>query len=145
MKKQTLLSNIILSILVGIACLTAMLLQTFSPSVILPEIDIPLLAGLSTLAMIAAACIKESLNFPSVASVIFAALSFSFLPFCANLISAHEMPRLFLNGIFVFAIVNLCLASIAKRLPKNSGFRFTFVLNGLLFLLATQVFSGLLL
>lgn len=143
MKNQAYLTNIILSILVGIACLLAILFQAFSPSVILPEIDIPLLVGCSTLAMIAATCIKGSLDFPNLSSVIFAAISFSFLPLCANLISMQEVPRLFLNGILVFATTQFCLASIAKRLPTGS--KFSFCLNALLFLLATQVFSGLLL
>lgn len=145
MKKQTYFANTALTVIVGITCLAAVLLQTFAPRIILPEVDLPMLMFFGVLALLIEGVAKGKIIWPHPVTAVLAGLSFSILPWCAGLIGTKDILVLFLNGVLSYAAAGLLLGSVARRLPQKKGYKVSLVLNGGLLILASQVVSGLLL
>ena len=118
-RNRSLLLNVILAAVVGLACLCVLLWRTFAPATVLPELNVPVVTALSL-----AALVVERYLAPG---------------------ARRAWVPLILLGGAVFAVTAMLYTSMADRLSSGPVCRAAPVLSAFLLFLAGQCLTGLLL
>jgi hypothetical protein len=135
--------NTALAVVLGLSCLTLLLLQTAAPLLLLPPLNIPNLAFPAAAAMIVVYCAADRVPAVHWMGPVLGGVACAVLPWCAGLTGSSELLKYFLAGTAVTAVVWLVLDSLSKRLTGRPRRKLTFALNALLLALAFQGFGGM--
>ena len=140
MKNRTTVLNTILAAVLGVVLLISILVKTFCPHFILPEINIPYMAAVSLAALVLTHFVKTEEGC-AVCQAVLAAITFAVLPVAAGL-AAAPVWKLALCGGIVFAVVNTMFMAIEKRMELTDAGKCAVIPVALGLFLACQCFGG---
>lgn len=143
MKNKTYVLNTLLAALLGGALLIAVLVRTFAPNVILPQLDIPNMVLLSLAALLLDHYLAPDAQRCYICIPVFSAISFGLLPFAACFVGAMEAVKLGAFGCIVFTAVTWLFTSMLDRLSTGPAAKAAPVMSALGLYLAAQVLSGM--
>lgn len=145
MKNKTYILNTLLPAVLGSALLIAVLVRTFAPAVILPQLDIPNMVLISLIALLLDHYIAPDAKRCYICIPVFSAFTFGLLPFAACFVGAMEAVKLGIFGCIVFTAATWLYTSIQDRLSSGPTAKASPFLSALGLYLAFQALSGILL
>ena len=145
MKNKTYTLNTMLAVILGTALLICILIRTFAPRIILPELDVPNMVLISLLALIADHYAAPGAKRCYICIPVFAVLTFGLLPFAACFVGALDALKLALVGGVIFTAVTWLYSTMLDRLSSGPVAKAAPVISALGLYLAVQCFAGILL
>ena len=145
MKNKDYLLNTLLAVVLGVALLICIVVRTFAPNVIMPELNVPNMVLLSLLALVPEHYIAPGAKRCYICVPLLSALTFGLLPWAAGFVSVMEALKLALIGGILFTLVTLLYSSIQDRLSSGPAAKAAPVLSALGLYLAFQCLSGMIL
>ena len=139
-KKYTL--NTILSVVLGIFLLVRIIVRTFWPRMILPQLDIPMLTAISLAALLLDHYLAPNAPRCYICIPAFAAVTFGALGFAALLGIATAL-ELAVKGCIVFTVVTWLFSSMMDRISSGPAAKAAPFVSALGLYLATQSFMGM--
>ena len=143
MKKNHYFLNSVLAVVLGIACVTAVLVRTFAPGALIPGLDIPNMVALSLAALLIDHYLAKGAKRCYICIPVFAAVSFGLLPLCAGFAFGLEAAKLAVLGAVVFTATTWIYTSLQDRLSTGPMARLAPLFSALGLYLAAQCFAGL--
>ena len=144
MKNNKYFLNTALAAVVGLALIGCVLLRTFIPAIILPQLSISNMVLLSLVALLLDHyCAKGAKRCWWCISV-FSLLTFGVLPYAASLVGVPEALKLAVVGCAVFTATTWLFSSIQNRIASGPVAKAAPVLSALGLYLASQCFAGIL-
>lgn len=140
MKNRTTILNSILAAVLGVVLLVSVLVKTYCPHFILPEINIPYIAAVSLAALVITHFVKTEEGCP-VCQAILAAVTFAVLPHAAGLATV-SVWKLALCGGIVFAVLNAMFTAMTKRMALANTCKGAVIPAAFGLYLACQCFAG---
>ena len=145
MKEKTFLLNTLLAAVLGVALLAAMVTKTFLPWLCMPAVNIPLVAGISLLALLLDCYLAPGAQRNWIAIVVLSAASFGLLPLAAGYVEAAQAGMLALVGGVVFTALTWLFTFSAERMASGRAGKVAPVMTALCLFLACQCFAGMIL
>lgn len=145
MKQRSYFLNTALAVVLGLALAAAVLLRSFAPAVILPELNIPNLVLLSLIVLLAEYYFAPGAKRCYVCIALFAVLSFGLLPVAGGFVAPAQCWKLALVGGGVFTLITWIFSSMSDRLSSGPSAKAAPVISAVGLYLAAQAFSGILL
>lgn len=145
MKKNDFLLNILLCAAVTITMLVFVLVSTFAPIVILPQINIPNLAALSLIVLVVEHYLAPGARRCYVCVGLLSALTFGLLPMAAGCTAGMEVLKVAVIGGVTFTVLAWLFQSIMDRVSSGPKAHGAVVISALSLWLACQCFAGILL
>ena len=143
MKENKYFLNTSLALVLGLALLVAVMVRTFAPTVIIPELDIPNMVLLSLLALLVDHYVAKNARRCYICIPLLGALSFGLLPFAACFMGALEALKIGIIGGIVFTATTWLFTSIQDRLSSGPAAKAAPVLSAVGLYLASQCFMGM--
>lgn len=143
MKNRTYILNTALAAVVGIAVAAGILVRTFAPAVIIPELNIPNMALLSLIALLADHYLAPSAKRCWVCTAVFSAATFGLFPWCAGFATTMEALKLAAVGGVLFTLMTLLFTTIQDRLSSGPAAKASPLLSAFGLYLAFQIFAGM--
>ncbi len=145
MKNKTYILNTMLAAVLGLACLIAVLVRTFAPAVIIPELNIPNIVLISLLAILLDHYFANGAQrcYPCIA--VLSTFTFGLLPFAAGFVTIINALVLALVGGMTFTLVTFLFASIQDRLSSGPAAKAAPLLSAFGLYLAFQCLTGIIL
>ena len=143
MKKHQYFLNTALAVVLGIACVIAVLVRAFAPAALIPGLDIPNMAALSLATLLVDHYAAKGAKRCYICIPVFAALTFGILPFCAGFASILEAVKLAVLGGVVFTATTWIYTSLQDRLSTGPMAKLAPLFSALGLYLAVQCFAGL--
>lgn len=144
MKEKTYFLNTVLAVVLCIALLAAVLLRTFIPAIILPELDLPMMVLLSLIALLIDHYAAKNAKRCYICIPVFAVITFGLLPFAAGMFSAMEAVKLAVLGGAVFTLVTWLFTSMQERIASGPAAKAAPVVSALCMYCAAQCLTGIL-
>ena len=145
MKNKTYLLNTILAIVLGIALLAAVLVRTFLPRVIIPELNVPNMVLLSVAALVLDHYLVGDAKRCYICIPVFSAVTFGLLPYAAGFVTVMSSVKLAVIGAAVFTLATFLFTSMQDRLSSGPAKKLAPLLGGVCLYLASQCMVGILL
>lgn len=145
MKNKTYILNTMLSAILGAVLLIGVLIRTFAPRMILPELDIPNMVLISLVALVADHYLAPGAKRCYICIPVFGAIAFGLLPFAACFVGVLEALKLALAGGVIFTAITWLYTTILDRLSSGPVAKAAPVVSALGLYLAVQCFAGILL
>ena len=145
MKNKTYFLNTMLTAVVGGALLICVLVRTFAPIVIIPELDIPNMVLLSLIALLLDHYLAPDAKRCYICIPVFSAIVFGLLPFAACFVGGLEAVKLGAVGAAVFTLTTWLYTSIQDRLSTGPAAKAAAIFSAVSLYLAAQCFMGILL
>lgn len=143
MKNKTYTLNILLTVVLGIALFTAILVRTFAPTIILPKLDIPNMVLISLIALVLDHYLARGVKRCYLCVALLSALAFGLLPFGACFVGLWDALKLGLIGGIVFTVMTWLYTSALDRLSSGPAAKAAPVICALGLWLAAQCFAGI--
>ena len=145
MKKNTYTLNTVLAVVLGAAMLAAILVRTFAPRIILPELDISNLVLISLVALVLDHYLAPNADRCYVCIPLFSAITFGLLPFAAGYVGGESAAELALFGGLIFTVMTWLFTSIQDRLSTGPAAKAAPVMSAFGLYLAVQGLMGMIL
>ena len=145
MKNKTYFLNTMLTCVVGTALLACVLVRTFAPIIILPELDIPNMVLLSLIALLLDHYLAPDAKRCYICIPVFSGIVFGLLPFAACFVGALEAVKLGILGAVVFTATTWMYTSIQDRLSTGPAAKAAPFVSAVGLLLAAQAMVGIIL
>lgn len=143
MNKKTYTLNTILAILLGSVLLVAVLVRTFAPRVILPQLDVPNMVLISLAALLLDHYLAPGAKRCYICIPVFSAVSFGLLPFAACFAGAIDALKLGILGGIVFTAATWLFSSMTDRLSTGPAAKAAPFVSALGLYLAIQALMGM--
>ena len=140
-KKYT-LSTVLIAVMT-VLLLVMVILRAVNPNLILPIFDIPMITGISLIALVLDHYLAPGAKRCWVCIPVFAALSFGVLPMAALLVDVGSARGLMVSGAVIFTLCTFVFSSIQDRLSSGPAARLAPVMSALGIWLAVQAFAGI--
>ncbi len=140
-KKYTL--NTLLALVLGAALGVCVLVRTFLPRMILPQLDVPNMVLISLAALLLDHYLAPGARRCYVCIPVFSALSFGLLPLAGCFVGAMEAVKLGLMGAVVFTAVTWAFTSMADRISSGPQAKLAPLASAAGLYLAAQAFLGM--
>ncbi len=146
MKQNPLKRAALLAAVVGLTCLGLGLAGALAPMAVLPKLDLPLMLGLSLIALtLDAYWNRTELSWPALAAnTVLGGAVFALLPWCAGVAGGVPALTLGLAGAAVFGVSALLYAAAMERIATGPKAPLAPAGAALMLFLAGQCLSGLL-
>ena len=141
MKKNTMMVNTLLAVVLGTGLLVGMVWRTFMPYVVLPELDIIAMAAITLIALVLEYYMTGVQKREWALQVVLAAVTFGGLALAAGLPCAGI--KNFMVGAVVFTIVTFLFDSMVKRLEVTTDKKYAVIPTAFVLYLACQCFMGM--
>ena len=141
MKKNTMMVNTLLAVVLGAGLLVGMIWRTFMPYVVLPELDVIAMAAITLIALVLEYYMTGVQKRDWVLQIILATITFGGLAFVAGL--PYAGIKIFLVGAVVFTIVTFLFDSMVKRLEVTTDKKYAVIPTAFVLYLACQCFMGM--
>lgn len=145
MKDRSYILNTALALVVSVALIVCSLLRTFCPWVIIPELNIPNMALLSLIALVADYYLAKDTKRCYICIPIFSAIIFGVLPYAAGFTAGWEVLKLAVVGAVVFTLLTFLFTSVQERLSSGPNAKAAPMLSAFGLYLAFQVFANIIL
>ena len=143
MKQNHYFLNTALAVVLGIACVIAVLVRCFTPAALIPHLDIPNMVALSLVALLIDHYVARDAKRCYICIPAFAVLTFGLLPLCAGFASGLEVLKLAVLGGVVFTATTWLYTSLQDRLSTGPVAKLAPVFSAVGLYLAAQCFAGL--
>lgn len=143
MKDKKWILNTILAIVCFIALLVMIIVKTFAPIIVLPELSITNLALVSLAALVLDHYIARGAKRCYIMIPVFSFLTFFLLPYGACFVNAMEAVRLGVTGMVIFTLLTFLFTSIQDRISSGPARIVSPVISAFCLYLALQCFSGI--
>ena len=144
MKNNSYFLNTALAAVVGLALAVCVILRTFIPAIVLPQLSIPNMVLLSLIALLLDyECVNEAKRC-WICIPLLSCLTFGLLPYAASFVSVLEALKLSLVGGVTFTVTTWLFTSIQNRLASGPVAEAAPMLSALGLYLASQCFAGIL-
>lgn len=143
MKHNTCFLNILLTGIVGLALLAGVLIRTFLPAAVLPELNIPFMTLLSLAALLTESYLAPGARRKYPWIFVFSAVTFGLLPLAAGMAAAGACWKLALAGGVVFTAETWLFTSMVSRISSGVSTKAAPILSALGLYLAVQGFAGI--
>lgn len=143
MNKKTYTLNTLLACVLGAALLVCVLVRTFAPRIILPQLDAVSVTLISLAALLLDHYLAPGAKRCYICIPVFSAITFGLLPFAACFVGAGEALKLAFLGAVVFTAVTWTFSSMMDRLSSGPAAKFAPVMSALGLYLAVQCFMGM--
>ena len=143
MDKKTYTLNTLLAVVLGAALLVCVLVRTFLPNFIIPELDIPNMVLISLVALALDHYLAPGAKRCYICIPVFSALTFGLLPYAASLVSAMEALQLALVGGVTFTVTTWLFTTIQERLSTGPAAKASAFFSAVSLYMAAQCFMGL--
>ena len=140
-KKYT-LPTAIVAVMFGL-CMAFVLVRTFLPNFIIPQLDVPNMVGISLLALLADFYLAKGAGRCYICVALFGALSFGLLPFAACFVGGMDALKLGITGGVVFTVTTWLFSSIADRISTGPEVKAAPVMSAFGLYLAAQILMGM--
>ena len=144
MKNNKYFLNTALAAVVGLALIGCVLLRTFIPAIILPQLSISNMVLLSLVALLLDHYCAKGAKRCWWCIPVFSLLTFGVLPYAASLVGVLEALKLAVVGCAVFTATTWLFSSIQNRIASGPVAKAAPVLSALGLYLASQCFAGIL-
>ena len=143
MDKKTYTLNTLLAVVLGVALLVCVLVRTFLPNFIIPELDVPNMVLISLAALVLDHYLAPGAKRCYICIPVFSAITFGLLPFAACFVGAVEALKLALVGGIVFTATTWVYTSIQDRLSSGPAAKAAPVMSAFGVYLAIQALMGM--
>ena len=143
MKKNTYTLNTILAALLGAALFVCILVRTFAPRIILPELDVPNLVLVSLVALVLDHYLAPNADRCYICIPMFSAITFGLLPYAAAFVTGGEALELGFAGGLIFTIMTWLFSSVQDRLSTGPAAKAAPVVSAFGLYLAIQGLMGM--
>lgn len=145
MKNNKYILNTILTVVLFTAMLAMMLVKTFQPAAVLPELNIPNMVLISLVALLieyyaAPGAVRCYICIP-----VLSCLTFGLLPLMAGCVALGEVWKVALAGGVTFTVTTWLFTSMTERMASGPRAKAAAVLSALGLFLAAQCFAGIIL
>ena len=141
MKKNTMLANTLLAVVLGVGLLAGMVWRTFMPYVVLPKLDGIACVGITLIALTIEYFIAGVQKREWAMQVILAMVTFGGLALAAGL--PYAGLKTFLVGAVVFAVITFLFDSMVQRLELTADKKGAVLPTAFVLYLACQCFMGM--
>ena len=141
MKKNTMMVNTLLAVVLGVGILAGMIWRTFMPYVVLPELDVNAMAGITLIALLLEYYISGGQNRNWGIQIALGAITFGGLAFAAGL--SYAGVKTFILGAIVFAVITFLFDSMVQRLEVTTDKKCAAIPTAFVLYLACQCFMGM--
>ena len=143
MEKKMYTLNTLLAVILGAALLVAVLVRTFAPAVILPELDIPNMVLVTLTALLLDHYLAPGAKRCYICIPVFSAVTFGLLPFAACFVGALDAVKLGVLGGVVFTATTWVFSSMMDRISTGPAAKAAPFVSAAGLYLAVQAFMGL--
>lgn len=143
MKKNTMILNMLLAVVLTAGLMTGMIFRTFQPNVVLPNLDIPAMAALILTALLLEYLTVGTQKRAWVFQTLLTAVTFAALPFAVQLPSAGV--ETVVCATVAFVILTWLFDQAAERLSVVSNGKGAMIPTAFVLYLACQSFMGMIL
>lgn len=143
MEKKTYTLNTLLAVILGAALLVAVLVRTFAPAVILPELDIPNMVLVALAALLLDHYLAPGAKRCYICIPVFSAITFGLLPFAACFVGVLDAVKLGVLGGVVFTATTWVFSSMMDRISTGPAAKAAPFVSAAGLYLAVQAFMGL--
>ena len=143
MKNNKYFLNTALAAVVGVALVTCVLLRTFIPAIVLPQMSIPNMVLLSLIALLLDHYLAKGAKRCWWCIPVFALLTFGVLPYAASFAGVLDALKLAGIGCVTFTAITWLFTSIQSRLASGPVAKAAPILSALGLYLAAQCFAGI--
>jgi hypothetical protein len=119
------------------------LVRTFLPNFIIPQLDIPNMALISLAALVLDHYLAPGAKRCYICIPVFSAITFALLPFAACFVGGMEALKLGLYGGIVFTVITWVYSSIQDRLSSGPAAKAAPVMSAFGVYLAIQALMGM--
>ena len=141
MKKNTMMVNTLLAVVLGAGLLIGMIWRAFMPYVVLPELDVNAMVGISLIALLLEYYISGEQNRTWAVQIVLAAVTFGGLALAAGL--PYAGIKTFVLGAIVFAFITFLFDSMVQRLEVTTDKKCAVIPTTFVLYLACQCFMGM--
>ena len=143
MDKKTYTLNTLLAVVLGAALLAFVLVRTFLPNFIIPELDIPNMVLISLAALVLDHYLAPGAKRCYICIPVFSAITFGLLPFAACFVGAMEALKLGVYGGIVFTATTWVYSSIQDRISSGPAAKAAPLVSAFGVYLAIQALMGM--
>ena len=143
MDKKTYTLNTLLAVVLGAALLVCVLVRTFLPNFIIPELDIPNMVLISLTALVLDHYLAPGAKRCYICIPVFSAITFGLLPFAACFVGGMEALKLGVYGGIVFTVITWVYSSIQDRLSSGPAAKAAPLMSAFGVYLAIQALMGM--
>lgn len=144
MKNNKYFLNTALAVVLGVALAVCVILRTFIPAIVLPQLSIPNMVLLSLLALYLDHFWIGDAKRSWICIPLISALTFGLLPYAASFVGVLEALKLAAVGGVTFTATTWLYTSILNRLASGPVAKAAPILSALGLYLASQCFAGIL-
>ena len=141
MKKESMILNTLLAVVLGAGLLTGMVWRAFQPNVVLPDLDIPAMAALVLIALVLEYLLTGTKKRVWAMQIVLAAVTFAVLPWAADLPYMSLMTVV--CGTAVFAALTWMFDFAVDRLEVTADCKYAVIPTAFVMYLACQCFMGM--
>lgn len=141
MKKNTMMANTLLAVVLGAGLLAGMVWRTFMPNVVLPSLDINAMVGITLIALLLEYFIAGVQKRNWALQIVYAAATFMLLSFVAGI--AENGILMYALGGVVFGVITFLFDSMVQRLEVTTDKKYAVIPTALVLYLACQCFMGM--
>lgn len=143
MKTSSYFRFFLLTALWGLLLAAFVVIRAVLPGANLPAMDLPLLLGVSLLALLADHYLGRSTPGAPAVTAALAALAFGLLPLCAGLVSLVTALKLVMAGGLTFGLASILFDSALDRLASGPRAKAAPLVTALALFLAGQCFTNI--
>ncbi len=143
MKKSAYTLNTLLAAVLGVILLVCVLVRTFAPRMILPNLDTPSMVAISLAVLVLDYYLAPGAKRCYVCIPVFSAITFGLLPFAACFVGAWDAVKLGILGGVVFTAVTWLFSSMTDRISTGPAAKAAPLISALCLYLAAQCLMGI--
>ncbi len=148
MKQKTFLVNTVLAVLMTLAVAAYYVSGTFVPGIVIPKLSIPVLGGMSLLALMVERYLNadnERTWAESAVAALLGGITLVILPLIAGFVPGGEVVKLLIVAVVVCFVCDRIYLSLCDRLRSGKMMCIAPALAAGLLFLALQAFEGIIL
>lgn len=145
MKNRSYVLNTALAVVMTVALTICIFLRTFCPWVIIPVLNIPNMALLSLIALLADYYLARGAKRCYLCTFLFSGIIFGILPYVSGFAAGWAVLKLALVGGAVFTLLTFLFSSVQERLSSGPNAKAAPLLSAFGLYLAFQIFANIIL
>lgn len=141
MKKNSMMINILLAVVLLAGLLTSIIWKAWVPNVVLPQLDPVSMVAITLITLVLENYIAGRAKRSWMLQILFAGVTFGGLSMAAGL--SYAGIHTFVEGAVIFGIVTFLFDSMGKRLEVTTENKRALIPTAFIFYLACQCFMGM--
>ena len=143
MKKDSMILNTLLAVVLGAGLLLGMVWKVFQPNVVLADLELPAIAALILIALVMEYLFKGTQKRAWAVQILLSAITFAVIPFAAGYAGAGI--GLILCGTAMFTALTFIFDSVAERVNVTCDCKCAMIPTAFVMYLACQCLMGMIL